>query len=804
MSSYDLSHVTDVGTEFSAGPSVSMWDMVQQGFRQQYRVDSALALDEELRTRWARSLQALRATGQNFGSPVDPLMYRGYARFVREGTPVTMPTVEGEGYGARINWDLQQPHSDFVEMQRADEAIRQLNNPQIRSFQQILDEVGEMQRGVEQDTASMSERAPTGSFIAELIGAVGGSFSLRDPLNVVTAPVGAGRTVATRILSDMAIAAGVTTATEFGDVAPNRALAGLPERNPLMSIGAATLGAGIIRGGIEGIGYGIRRLRGGDPEGIDFNLRDSQLQQMFEANSHSPTARAGAQALSDIAFIERNNPYGEGQAANLRFMAELQEVQRLMGGEPMTAVARVLPPLPFEFIQKEADFLLVKEQAPLVYARMEVAQARVANLQNGSPYTRAYHGTARDFGDFSVDKAMFERAVWFTSDPEVASGYAKISSPGGYSGSQVRFNDLDTSNFAVRDMEGRKYNAVEVKEALDQARAENKGGVIFKNYDDSIGGVPKTSDVIAVLKEDAIKSSFETSTLRRAAIKEYETGYRAVEAEVARIREEQARVESAQQRQAVNIFADATYGRPFNWSILQHDFVQERIDAINAFNDTLDEKAVAAFVRETEEEAGDVLKNESGEPLTFYHGTSREFSDEGDLPGQEGKWTFFATKPEVAEEFARAGTLPNRIYPVKLRAKNIGDFRDPAQVEAVKEFVTARFEQDSREVPQPWLDAIEKGGWGVWERDWIADHFGWDAVWITEKGELNIAVRSPDQITSAVGWQAPDGRIDIGLSEPVDPNFRIITDDGDISIADAMRDLQDDADLDEAMRTCLR
>lgn len=425
---FDDSHV--MGLEGSAGPPVGLWEMVQQGFRQQWHVDSQRALDEELRTRWAESLQGLRAAGQNFNAPVDPLMYRGYAQFVRDGTPVTTPTVEGEGYGARINYDLQRPHPEFEEIRRANEAIRQLNNPEIRSFEQILEEVSEMQRGVEEQTGSMYERGPTGSFFAELLGAAAGSFTIRDPLNVVTAPIGAGRTIAMKIGTDMAVAAGVVTATEFGDVAPNRALAGLPERSPLLSIGAAAFGAGVIRGALEGAGYGIRRLRGSPAEDIDFDLRDLQLQQMFEANANRPTARAGAQALDDMIFIERNNPYGEGRAAQERFMAELQEVQRVMDGEPMTAIARVLPPYPFEYIQKAADFEIVREQAPLVYTRMTEAQKRVDAL-NGLIEQRV---ALRDLGDAlgpewaaeSVERTSDES---FTETAELMSRYEAEALP---------------------------------------------------------------------------------------------------------------------------------------------------------------------------------------------------------------------------------------------------------------------------------------------------------------------------------------------------------------------------------------
>lgn len=598
---FDTSHVTDVGLQGSAGPSVGFWDMVQQGFQQQYRVDSARALDAELQTRWAESLRALRTAGQNFNSPVDPLMYRGFARFVREGTPVTTPTIEGEGYGARINYDIQQPHIEFEEMRRANEAIRQLNNPEIRTFEQILEEVSQMQQGVEMETAAMSERGGALGFVGELIGAIGGSFTLRDPLNVITAPIGAGRTIATRIATDMAVAAGVVTVTEFGDVAPNRALAGLPERDPLFNIAAATVGAGLIRGGIiEPIAYGVRRLRERPGiEDIDFDLRDSQLQQMFAQNDVRPSARAAASVLDDTIFIERNNPYGEGRAASERFVAELRSVQRAMNGEPVTAVSRVLPPVPFEYIQKAADFEIVREQAPLVYARMEQAQAKLTEIE--TQLAEANSPTITQ----SVEIPAVERQTPFRSETVINTN--------------------------------RERRTLEVDVPIERA------------------GTATTTTEKVINKTEVT----ELRTLRKKANIEYKTAYRAVEAEATRLHEKQARVESAQQREASNVLAAVSEGRPFVGPLLRYDSVETLVDRINTINDALDEKAAAAFARQAE----------------------------GDAPAQE--------------------------------------------------------------------------------------------TWLTE-----------------------DGRVDIGLREPVDPEFRIATDEGDMSVADIMRDLQDDVDLVEAIRSC--
>lgn len=727
---FDDSHVTDVGLQGSTGPSVSLWELAEQTVRQQFRVDSQRALDEELRTRWYESLIALRTAGQNFNAPVNPMMYRDYARYVREGTPVTMPTTEGTGYGARINYDRQQPHPEFEEMRRANEAIRQLNNPDIKTFEQILEEVSQMQRETEERTASMSERAGPFGILAELAGGIVGSFTPRDPLNVVTAPIGAGRTIMTRVGTDMLVAAGVVTATEFGDVQPNRELAQLPERSPFFNIAVATIGAGAIRGGLEGAGYGVRRLRERfAPEEVDFTLNDSLLRQMFEQRPESPTARAGLQALDDATFIERNNPYGDGQAAQARFLAELQQVQRAMNGEPMTAIARVLPPVPFEFIQKAADFEIVREQRPLVYARMEQAQQRVEDL------TRQVERAAEQKGPDLIEAV---RLV----DQEAAGQLEQLS---------VRVNDetLPEATRVVAD--------IEAQAIINRVGVER---------------VTKAADAFDAERKFRVRNLRAT---RRAANREYRKAHQAVETEAARLREKEARIEATEQGKAANIFAVGLEGRSFNLPILKHDYVAELVERINAIGDKLDEITAAPFVRPTESVA------EVASP-TYYHAGPKgikEFSDQFDRTGKsktnkEYGGIYFTSSREKASSYLREG---GEIYSVRL------DIKNPLTLPS-EEFPDISTGLLFREE----IDAIKARGY--------------DAVVSSKGGET--VVFSPEQVKiDGPSWVTRDGRVDIGLKEPVDPEFTFFVDEGEMSVAAAMRDLQDDADLDEAMRTCL-
>lgn len=548
---FDDSHVTDVGLEGSTGRSVGLGELFTQNIRQQFRVDSALALDTELRTRWLDSLQKAQIA-QSPESDPDRFAYAAFAQSI-QGQPIDVT-------------DLNPWEGDLTErfkgMSQANETIKRLNNPEIKSFEQILEEVARMQHEVEGKTSSMYERSGTGGFVASMLGAMVGSFTTRDPLNVVTAPIGAGRTIATRVAVDMGIAGAVTAATEYGDVAPNRAIVGLPERDSLFNVAAATLGAGVIRGGIEGVGAGVRAIRGRAEPDVAFDLNDPMLKQMFDANSTNPNVRAGARALDDAIFVEKNNPYGDGPAAQERFLAELRSVQRAMNGEPMTAVARVLPPVSFEQIKQVADFEIVKQQAPQLYVKLEAAQVKLAAV-------------TQEIADVTSKPQLELIDAVRLIDAKLAEKLTQIKT-------RIDDPDLPEPVRVAADIEGqallKSINPDKVMRAVDEAERADK----FK-----------------------VRSLRAT---RRAANKEYRAAYRAVEAEAARIRVKQNALETAQQRESSSILA--SQGLPFTGPLLRYDNVSALVDRINAFNDTLDESTAARFVRETLDEGDNKVEVE--------------------------------------------------------------------------------------------------------------------------------------------------------------------------------------------------
>lgn len=595
---FDDSHVTDVGLQGSMGRSVGFLDMVKQGFRQQYHVDSQMALDSELNERWKESLRALQAAnGESFQLPADPLTYRGYAQYIN-GQPITVfPTsVRGDASQAHTNpyevrnAELVQndnPEELLSDIIRANEAIKKLNNPNVKSFEAILEDVARMQADVEEESSSMYERTGKLGVVGNLLGAAVGSFTMRDPLNVVTAPIGAGRTIATKIAWDMGIAGAVTAATEYRDVAPNRALVGLPERDSLFNVGAAAFGAGALRGVLEGVAKGIGAVRTRATPDIDFDLRDTQLQQMFEANAASPRARAGASILDDATFIEKNNPYGEGHLANVRFIAELQSVQRAMNGEPMTAIARVMPEVPFEYVQKAADFDIVKERSPELYAKMETAQAKLRELKENK--LELYHGTTAKFDEFDLAKkgtgaskgikTTIADGIYLTGDKELAENFVK-----GKPGANVK-----TVNVVLRNPYILREGELITHDLGERLKQLGHDGII-REFDN------KPLEVV-VFDPKQIKSADALKIERRSVNKEYQAAYRAVEAEAARLNFERVAAEVSQQAESSTILA--SQGLPFTGPLLRYDNVQALADRINAFNDTLDEATAARFVRET-------------------------------------------------------------------------------------------------------------------------------------------------------------------------------------------------------------
>lgn len=375
MGLLDTDHLLD--EEGTAGlEDPGFFESISQGYKQQYRVDSPYSLESEIKDRWNASLsQYEQVTGQRPNLRLDLNAFNTYARVTKGQDPsIYQQAITSRGF--EVSEAMQQ---DIANFRKVNEAIKALGNPEIKSFEDVLEEAIKAQQAVEEETGAMAERGGTGDAIGRFIGAVGGSFSERDPITLSTLGLGGfGKTIAARILTEGAVQGAISAVSEFGAVEPNRQLAGLPEGSPWTNVlAAAALGAS-LRGVGEGLSSFIRaRTEVGD---LRFDFSDSQMEQMFKAAPQSSTARAGLDLIEGQRTFEAVNPYGETEAGSRRFVAELEEVQRLMAGSTDTAIARFIPDQPVEVQLLDADMELVKAEAPEIHAVYEAAAARVSEI----------------------------------------------------------------------------------------------------------------------------------------------------------------------------------------------------------------------------------------------------------------------------------------------------------------------------------------------------------------------------------------------------------------------------------------
>ena len=131
-----------------------------------------------------------------------------------------------------------------------------------------------------------------------------------------------------------------------------------------------------------------------------------------------------------------------------------------------------------------------------------------------------YHGTARDFSAFDLGKFGENTgtqddapAVFFTSSPKNASGYAEGWGGEVRDGANIRSVYLRSSNFDEWDLGGGQLKASLLQQAIAEAKADGRDGVIFRKALDfsrqiAAGGAASRNapDVVAVFDPANIRS----------------------------------------------------------------------------------------------------------------------------------------------------------------------------------------------------------------------------------------------------------------------------------------------------------
>jgi len=363
----------------TAGPASGFFTGIGAGYNEQYEVGSMYGLEDDVYDQWTKSLSALEtATGQRYDMPLQHGDINNYIAAVEGKDPsIFYQPITLHGFDPS---ELIKKREAF---QKANDAIKALNNPNILTMEDIVKQVKEHRAQVEQQSALVSQTGGLGAEIGQFVGGVAGSFSTHDPINVITLPFGGfGKTAAVRIATEMGIMGGINAVQQYGAVEPNRDLLGEEPGSPLQSVIMAMVGAGIFRGGAEAIGATVGRYNKGLAERIGEReaaankswIDSEKLKEVFETNMQSPSARAGIHILDATNEFDHYNPYGDTEIGARQFMADAEHIRATINGE----TAGDLPPV--DITNLDVDKEVVRTTQPEVVDRLEQAQATVADL----------------------------------------------------------------------------------------------------------------------------------------------------------------------------------------------------------------------------------------------------------------------------------------------------------------------------------------------------------------------------------------------------------------------------------------
>lgn len=375
----------------AVGKPTGFFEGIAQGYEQQYRVDSPYSLEAEVADAWQDTLTRYETvTGQKPAFAMDMAALNSYARTL-QGEDIS--AFQREAFTGAVPEELQNNISAF---QAFNEKLKASGDPEMKSFEQVLDEVFEMQAEVERQSGLLAETGGVGGAIGAFIGATAGTMSPRDPLTLGTLGLGGiGKTVLARVASAGAVSGGLTAVTELGAVQPNRELAGLAERSPYFDIAVSAAAGGVLQGAGDLVS---RLLRGRAARRAEAPEATPDL----SGDIQDPRIRGVRHILEMEDAVISKSPYGEGRKGLKRFTAELEEVQGIFAGKTDTAIARVLPPIPYDELKKAADFDIVSEVEPIVYARLEAAQTRLEEARTQYDTLEASTPTVEDAID-SID-----------------------------------------------------------------------------------------------------------------------------------------------------------------------------------------------------------------------------------------------------------------------------------------------------------------------------------------------------------------------------------------------------------------
>lgn len=396
----DIPNTVMAPPQFTAGPTTGFVENFGAAYDRQANNDALFGLEANLADRFAKSAQRYaEITGED--PPIFGLSTFGSVMRDRKGQdPASF--WQRELFGAPGFAD-EGERAQFERLKEYDRKLAEAKktNPDIQTFDDIIAEVEKNAQEIEKRAGDAASRAGVAGYAGLFAGAVVGSMTWRDPLNLATLGVGGvGRTMAMRIVTEGGAQAGIEAVNQFGGVQANRDLLGLERDNPLFNIAAAGVGGAALRGAVEGAVPAYRALeRNLFPERaaarmirdqIEGALRDPVTDERLLAylyrQKDTPEVRAARTALEMDIEAKAENPYGTTREAGFILQRELntleEMIERPFSREALLAETAVRPGAggAIEGTFDDAVRKIARAENPEVFAKVDALQARYEEL----------------------------------------------------------------------------------------------------------------------------------------------------------------------------------------------------------------------------------------------------------------------------------------------------------------------------------------------------------------------------------------------------------------------------------------
>jgi hypothetical protein len=404
--------------------------------------------------------------------------------------------------------------------------------------------VAEKLQAEHQDAVDALEMMPSGRFSAELIGGMAGMTA--DIKNAPFLFLGGGSGSILKVFAREAMLNVTAEAAFIPDQFKMADVLDIPEPDVLTNLLLAAGAGGALGVGVEALGRGLRYAmtmgRKPTPVGADPMTFEAAVGEAETALMQGDDPQAAAAAAL--------GPETAPQAA--MSAPEEAEVALMSGRSVEEAVAGVMAPETQKAPVAPTPEAAGPESQPTFRAWFGNSKAVDPNNR---PLT-VYHGTYADFDQFSLDQGGGETgaidaqgAIFFSSNPDLASSYAEVVDP--YAkmpvmnaldrlargrlrqaedwlgkklfgidptdGANVRAAYLRMENPEVINMAGRKYDEGDYAIFIDRAKADGRDGLILKNADDGMGA-GQTGDVYIVFSPDQVRSKFQEQPAREPLV----------------------------------------------------------------------------------------------------------------------------------------------------------------------------------------------------------------------------------------------------------------------------------------------